>query len=89
MKKIIVLFSLPLFLFSQHYVDIVFTNGKIWTVDPSKPEAEAVAVYRGRIMAVGSSAEIKRWIGKTTKVIDVKKKRLLPGFIDNHTHFMS
>ncbi|MCK9407851.1 MAG: amidohydrolase, partial [Bacteroidetes bacterium] len=56
---------------------------------PSKPEAEAVAVYRGRIMAVGSSAEIKRWIGKTTKVIDVKKKRMLPGFIDNHTHFMS
>jgi predicted amidohydrolase YtcJ len=89
MKKIIALFCVPVFLFSQQYADIVFTNGKIWTVDPGRPEAEAVAVHRGRIMAVGSSAEMKRWTGKGTTVVDLKKKRMLPGFIDNHTHFMS
>lgn len=89
MKNIIVLFLLPVLVFSQQYADIVFTNGRIWTVDSVRPEAEAVAVHRGRIMAVGTSAEMKRWIGKSTTVIDVKKKRMLPGFIDNHTHFMT
>jgi predicted amidohydrolase YtcJ len=89
MKKLIALLCFPVILFSQQFADIVFTNGKIWTVDPAKPEAEAVAVFRGRILAVGSSAEMKRWTGKSTKVVDLKKRRMLPGFIDNHTHFMS
>jgi predicted amidohydrolase YtcJ len=89
MKYSILFFLLPVLLFSQQYADIVFTNAKIWTVDPSRPEAEAVAVINGRIAAVGSAAGIKKWIGKNTTVIDVKKKRMLPGFIDNHTHFMT
>jgi hypothetical protein len=69
--------------------DIVFVNGKIWTVDKAKPDAEAVAVLGGRILSVGSSANVKKCIGPKTKVIDLKGKRMLPGFIDNHTHFMS
>lgn len=89
MKKFTPLFFLPLLLFSQQSADIIFTNGKIWTVDKTKPEAEAVAVFGGKIVAVGSSKEIQKFAGKTTKIIDLKKKRMLPGFIDNHTHFMS
>ncbi len=89
MKKITVLFFLPLFLSAQQFADVVYTNGKIWTVDTSKPEAEAVAVFNGKIIAVGSSKEMKPYIGKRTKVVNLKKKRMLPGFIDNHTHFMS
>jgi len=69
--------------------DIVFVNGKIWTVDKAKPEAEAVAIVGGRILSVGTTAEVKKCIGPKTKVIDLKGKRMLPGFIDNHTHFMS
>ena len=68
--------------------DILFTNARIWTVDSARPEAEAVAVWRGRIVAVGSTAEILRLKGPETKVVDVKGKRMLPGFIDDHTHFM-
>ena len=71
------------------FADLVFVNGKVWTVDKQKPNADAVAVLNGRILAVGSSSEIKLFIGSRTKVIDLKGKRMLPGFIDNHTHFMS
>jgi len=76
--------------FSQSQIaDIVFVNGKIWTVDKSRPEAEAVAVLDGRVLAVGSTMEVKKCVGPRTKVIDLHGKRMLPGFIDNHTHFMS
>lgn len=89
MNKILAVLFFPIVLFSQQYADIIFINGKIWTVDKSKPEVEAVAVYNGNIIAVGSSKEIQKYTGKSTKVVDLKKKRMLPGFIDNHTHFMS
>ncbi|HXG39195.1 MAG TPA: amidohydrolase [Bacteroidota bacterium] len=73
----------------EQLADVAFINAKIWTVDARKPEAEAVAVLGGKILAVGTNAEIKKHIGKTTKVVDVQGRRMLPGFIDNHTHFMS
>lgn len=69
--------------------DIIFINGKIWTVDKAKPVAQAVAVLGDKIIAVGSNSEIKKYAGKNTKVIDLKKKLMLPGFIDDHTHFVS
>jgi len=75
-------------LFSQR-ADIIFVNGKIWTVDDARPTAEAVAVLAGKIVAVGTTAEIRALASPSTTVIDLKSKLLLPGFIDNHTHFMS
>ena len=69
--------------------DIVFTHGRVRTVDPSLPLAEAVAVARGRILAVGTSAEMKQYISPKTTVVDLHGRCMLPGFIDNHTHFMS
>lgn len=89
MKNLLLLLLLPILLLSQQSADIIFINGKIWTVDKSKPEVEAVAVLGGKIIAVGTTIEIKKYAGSTAKVIDLKKKRMLPGFIDNHTHFMS
>lgn len=81
---------LPLAVSSQTpSADIVFVNGKVWTVDPSKPLAEAVAVAGERILAVGSNREINALKRKTTKVVDLKGRLMLPGFIDNHTHFSS
>jgi len=78
------------FTVSQSQVpDVVFVGGKIWTADKARPNAEALAVLNGRIIAVGSSSEIKKLAGVGTKVVDLKGKRVLPGFIDNHTHFMS
>jgi predicted amidohydrolase YtcJ len=67
----------------------VITNAAVWTGDTRQPRAEAVAVRGGKIAAVGTAREIERWIGTTTRVIDAGGKLVLPGFIDNHTHFMS
>jgi predicted amidohydrolase YtcJ len=69
--------------------DVIFVNGKIWTVDKAKPSAEAVAVLDGRVLAIGSGNEIRKLAGAQTRIVDLKGKRMLPGFIDNHTHFMS
>jgi len=81
--------SLTIINLQAQQADRVFTNAKIWTVDPRNAEAEALAIAGGRILAVGSNAEVKKFIGSKTKVVDVEGKLMLPGFIDNHTHFMS
>jgi predicted amidohydrolase YtcJ len=65
------------------YADLVFRNGKVITVDPAGHMADAVAVQHNRIVAVGSVAD---WIGPATKVVDLKGRTLLPGFIDSHSH---
>ncbi len=64
-------------------------NGKVWTVDPEQPRAEAIAVLGERIAAVGTNAQIKQWIGPKTRSIDAHGKTVLPGFIDAHVHFSS
>ncbi len=69
--------------------DLIFINGKIWTVDKTKPNAQAVAIIGDKIVAVGSNSEIRKYAGKNTKVIDLKGRLMLPGFIDDHTHFVS
>jgi len=81
---------LPLAVFSQTpLADVIFVNGKVWTVDPAKPQAEAVAVAGDRILAVGGNREMNAYKAKGTKVVDLKGRLMLPGFIDNHTHFSS
>ncbi len=74
---------------SSVQANLALINGKIWTVDKAQPEAEAVAVWNGQIIAVGTTAEIKTFIGDQTQVVDLKGKRVLPGFNDNHTHFVN
>ncbi len=69
--------------------DLLITNAKVWTVDTSRPTAEAVAVLGQYIVAVGSNAEVAAWRGAKTRVIDAHGKLLLPGFDDAHVHFIS
>ncbi len=69
--------------------DFVILHGHVWTVDRGHPQAEAIAIQGSRIAAVGSDAEISRWIGPATKKIDAQGKSVLPGFIDAHVHFSS
>jgi predicted amidohydrolase YtcJ len=73
---------------SKKEANLVLTKGKIWTVNPKQPWAEAIAVYGKKIIAVGSSKEIDQYISKNTAVIDLNGKLVLPGLIDSHTHFM-
>ncbi len=67
---------------------LVLTNGKIVTVDESMPEAEALAVIEDTIAAVGTSADIARYIGDDTRVIDLDGRLAIPGFIEGHGHYM-
>jgi predicted amidohydrolase YtcJ len=80
---------IALLLLMQAYADLVLVNGKIWTVNPAQPDAQAVACVNGRIGAVGPNEEIRRWVGPKTRVIDLAGKLVVPGFNDAHVHFYS
>ena len=69
--------------------DLIIINATLHTMDRKEPMAEAVAIYGNRIAAVGSTADIRKLAGNSTKVIDAKGQLVLPGFNDAHVHFMS
>lgn len=73
---------------AQVAADVIITNARVYTVNPSQPWAEAVAIRDGKILAVGQSAGIAKLGGPGTRVIDGQKHLLLPGFGDTHVHFM-
>ncbi|WP_426404452.1 amidohydrolase [Streptomyces sp. R-07] len=66
--------------------ELVFTGGPVLTMDPARPRAEALAVRAGRITAVGSRDEVLRLRGRTTEVVDLAGRALLPGFVEAHGH---
>ncbi len=67
--------------------DTVIRNGKVVTMDSTSPEGQGVAITGDRIIAVGSDAEIGRYVGPGTKVIDLQGHLAIPGFIESHGHF--
>jgi predicted amidohydrolase YtcJ len=69
--------------------DLIITHAKVWTVDKTHPEAQAVAVLGDRIVSVGTDDEVSAWRGPQTKTIDAGGKLLLPGFNDSHVHFVT
>ena len=66
--------------------ELVLVSAKIWTGDPARPQAQALAVSGGRIVAVGSNADVAPFEGPKTRVLDARGRRVVPGFIDAHTH---
>jgi predicted amidohydrolase YtcJ len=68
--------------------DLVVHNAKIWTVDHTRPEAEALAVWRGRIIAIGSNDEVRRHVDRATRILDAGGRRIVPGFYDSHVHVL-
>jgi predicted amidohydrolase YtcJ len=73
---------------AQVFASLVLVHGHVWTENPAQPEAEALAIDGNRILQVGSSADILRLAGPTTRVIDLKGRRVVPGFNDAHVHFI-
>ena len=69
--------------------DVVLLGGKVWTVCRDRPEAQALAVSGGRVLAVGTDAEVRPLIGPRTQVIELRGRRVLPGFHDSHLHLLS
>ncbi|CAD5109953.1 amidohydrolase [Zestomonas carbonaria] len=66
--------------------EIIFRNGQITTLDHANPVASAVAIKDGKFLAVGSDQEIMALAGSATRVVDLKRRSVLPGLFDNHTH---
>ena len=66
--------------------DVLFRNGTVITMDPSRPRAQALAVSGGKIMAVGSEDNLEGLRSLKTRIIDLSGGTLLPGLIDPHMH---
>ncbi len=69
--------------------DLMLLDGKIYTMNPRQPKAEAVAMRDSKIMAVGKTADVENLGKRNFKVINLQGKTVVPGFIDCHTHFLS
>jgi predicted amidohydrolase YtcJ len=66
--------------------DMVLVNGKVLTMDGQSSTREALAIREGKIMALGTSAEMKKLAGPKSRVIDLQGRTVIPGLIDNHMH---
>lgn len=68
--------------------DTVIVNARVYTVNVKQPWAEAIAIRKDRILAVGSEHDIAAYHGSATKTIDAGGRLVLPGFADCHIHFL-
>jgi predicted amidohydrolase YtcJ len=67
--------------------DTVYVNGNIYTVDEVFSKAQAIAIKGQYIIGVGSNEDVKRFVGESTKVIDLQGKTVIPGLIEGHMHY--
>lgn len=91
MKKISPLFlflltALPVYP-QNNFADKIYINANIWTGDVANPSAKAIAIKDNTIIYVGDN--YKSYKSSTTAIVDLEGKMLVPGFIDNHTHFLN
>jgi len=70
-------------------ITLAIVNARVWTGDTARPWADAIAIAGDTIAAVGSSAELRKRLPTTARVIDAKGGMVTPGFIDAHVHFLT
>ncbi|WP_415232994.1 amidohydrolase family protein, partial [Pseudophaeobacter arcticus] len=68
------------------HAELIIKGASVVTMNPDQPRAQAVAVAEGKILAVGSDADIVEMIGPATRVVDAKGATLSPGFVEAHMH---
>lgn len=68
--------------------DLVLRNGIVVTLDSARARATALAARDGRIVAVGTDADVAPFVGPETHVIDLASRLAIPGFVDAHAHFV-
>ena len=68
--------------------DVLVLNGRVATLDPKRPNAEAIAIKGERILAVGNAGELEKYKRPSTRVIDAGRRIVIPGLNDAHTHFI-
>jgi predicted amidohydrolase YtcJ len=66
--------------------DAIYTNARIWTGNAARPEAQAIAIREGKLVAVGSAADALKHRGPATRMVDLQGRRVVPGFSDAHWH---
>ena len=69
--------------------EVIYTNARIWTGALDEPWAEALAVHEGALLDVGPVGRVEALRQVGTRVVDLGGRFVVPGFIDNHTHFLS
>lgn len=69
--------------------DLVVLNARVWTVNRAQPEAQALAVWQGRLLAVGSNEALRPLAATARRVLDLQGRRVVPGFYDSHVHFLA
>lgn len=78
--------AMPLMRLQRADPDVILYNGRVYSGQPENPEAAAIAIRDGRILAVGADREVLALAGKQTRRIDLARRRVLPGFNDAHAH---
>jgi len=73
----------------QEHADLILINGRIWTANPARPEVEAIACIGEKIVAIGRTEDISPLQGPGTLVVNLRGRRVVPGFNDAHVHFLS
>ena len=68
--------------------DLIYSGGPIVTINDAQPLAEAVAVRAGRILAVGTRAQVEATRGAGTRMVNLEGRTMLPGFVDPHGHLV-
>src|SRR2546428_4266450 len=69
--------------------DLVIQGGAVWTgLSSGAPQPGAVAIGGGKVLAVGDSAAVARYLGARTRVMRADRGLVMPGFADGHTHFI-
>jgi hypothetical protein len=70
----------------MNQADILFVNCRVLTIDNRSRIAQAVAIKGDRLLAIGTVTELRKLAGRKTKVFDLRRRTLLPGFVDAHAH---
>ncbi len=68
--------------------DLILHNGRITTLDAKLPEVTALSIKNGRIASIGSDEDIMVHAKGTTRLVDLKGRRVIPGLNDSHTHLI-
>ena len=85
-RRLVLAFLLSAGLATAQNSTTVLFNGKILTEDPKSTTAEAVAIRDGRIIAAGTSADLRKIAGRQARWIDLEGRTVIPGLIDSHMH---
>ena len=88
-RLILFILLLPMHAVSAQVPEVIYTNARIWTGVPAQPWAEALAVGEGVLLDVGPAARVEALRQAGTRMVDLEGRFVVPGFIDNHTHFLS